>query len=459
MAERLLNGLLGVQVLASVVLTGVLLYRPPLVFPPPEPPRLEAPQHPQPPAMATDLFRPLAVWVHPGGGRYMALAGMDPLFPLTWKQMRQSLVRAIGRAGPGEAVTALELAQAAAQPLVGADLPAALPAFAWARLWEAEDTGMPPGREILPEGRAGPVDRVVFTLSPPGGIYLIGARATVRLPLPGPEREELAQRVQGLDPQAYPALRLLTAAAPADPPRVGDQPGGGERDEYSPWLLVPDGPTSAASPLVLPQLPDPASLLARFFPDVSVVRQIREQEGSLVYTDGRRGLRLFSHGALEYIESRGGSEGVPPELPNALQLAQEFMAVRGLWPAGATLTGFSRSGAEARLTFAIRGPLLPRMSVRPLLDLRLAGDRVVYLYRAPDFTTVAAAGNDRLEAPEAALQQIRAARGGRRLRVRSVLLAHRVNASGLQVLTPVWWVGLQGGEVYMVDARNGQVLW
>lgn len=459
MGERILNGLLAVQVMASVALTGVLMYRPPLAIQPADPLRVVAPPL-LAPATPPDLYLPRAVWVHPGGGRYVSVGPVEPLYQLAWKQMRLLLVRGIAHPGGWERATPLELAQAAAQPLVGADLPLALPAGELARLWEAvENPAALVSRAAQPEGREGPVDRVVLTLTPPGAIYLVGTRSIVRLSLSDPEREELAQLVRAIDPRSYPNARLLSVLH-SEPLSPGEDDPLGQiaRDEFAPWLLVPAGAVSAASPLILPQPPDPQVHLPRFFPDSSVVRQIQEQDGSVVYTDGRRGMRIYLHGALEYIESHGGAEGNGPDLAAALHLAQEFISARNLWPPGATLTSFSRFGQEAWLTFGVRGPLLPWVSVRPLLEVRVAGDRVVYLYRSPDYTTVASSGNDQLVTPEQALQQIKIAIGGRRLRVRSMHLAHRVEPSGLQVLVPVWHVLLQDGDIYMVDARSGRVL-
>lgn len=460
MREVLLNGLLALQVLASVILTGVLMYRPALAIQPADPPLAASLQPALAPETPPDLTLPRAVWVHQGGGRYLAAGPAEPLYQRAWRQMRPVLARLMARPLIAETPSPLELAQAATMPLLGADLPAALPAGDWARLWDAAGNGgfVGPGRGSPAAGREGLVDRVVFRLAPPGEVYLLGTRGAARLHLAEADRAELADLVRSVDPQAYPAMRLLAGPGADTAPFAPEERDSGGLTEFAPWILVPDGPVSAATTLLLPQRKEAQAYLHRFFPDVSVVRQIQEQDGSVAYTDGQRGMRLYANGALEYFEPREGTDPSGPDLFRALQVAQEFISARRLWPPGATLAAYARLGQEARLTFGVRGPALLWVSPRPPLEVRVAGNRVVYFYRGPDFEVRASAGNDRLITAEEALNQVKLAAAGRTLRVRSLFLAHRPEPAGLPVLIPVWVVGLQDGDMYVVDARLGRVL-
>ncbi len=463
MRELILNSLLAFQVLVSVVLTAVLMSRPPLAIQPADPPQVVAASPATPASQPPDPSLPRAVWFHQGGGRYAAINPDEALYQRTWLQMRAILSRSMGRSHLWQMAGPMELVQAAAQPLVGADFALALPPGEWARLWESADAGV--GgliRGPVYEGSEGPVERVVLTLTAPdASIYLLGARGTMRLPLLETDREELERTVRSMNPRAFPKLRLLSLSEPDD---VAPEPEKGHlssllADDVAPWVLIPADDVSAAFPLVRPQSPDPLPYLTRFFPDVSVVRQIQEQDGSVAYTDGRRGMRMNVYGALEYFEAPEFSGSVAaPDLLRAVQVARDFIFSRGLWSVDATLSGFGRLGQESRLTFGLRRPLLPWVSVRPVMEVRVVGERVVYFYRSPDYIPVASGGNEKLITPEEALHRLKATLAGRPMRVRTMYLAHQLGPGNLQALSLMWCVGMQDGDTYLVDARSGQVL-
>ena len=41
-------------------------------------------------------------------------------------------------------------------------------------------------------------------------------------------------------------------------------------------------------------------LASNFFTDFSVIRRIEERDGTIIYTDGQQGLRIYDNGAIEY---------------------------------------------------------------------------------------------------------------------------------------------------------------
>ncbi len=94
-------------------------------------------------------------------------------------------------------------------------------------------------------------------------------------------------------------------------------------------------------PLEPPKVPDlncqreemDVDQLARaFFVDFSVVRQVKQRDEGVFYTDGRKGLRVDSSGSIEYsapIEEQEGEALTPGE---AFRRGLEYVTVYGGWP-------------------------------------------------------------------------------------------------------------------------------
>ncbi len=66
-----------------------------------------------------------------------------------------------------------------------------------------------------------------------------------------------------------------------------------------------------------------------FFADLSLVRRIEEKDGAAIYTDGRKGLRVYIDGAIEYT-SAVTMEALPLN-EQSLRLAGEVVALYGGW--------------------------------------------------------------------------------------------------------------------------------
>lgn len=107
--------------------------------------------------------------------------------------------------------------------------------------------------------------------------------------------------------------------------------------------------------------PDLSLVVDSFFFDRSVVRTIEELDGAIICTDGRRGLRVYPTGVVEYTVGRGrgprdmGQAGAKaPErgvLFAALEAAGAFIGEHGGWPEGASLSSVAAYGVGWKMDF------------------------------------------------------------------------------------------------------------
>lgn len=488
--EACLDALLVVQVAASLVLSGLLAYR----FTP-ELPVTSRPQVvPVTPAQSVpraDLLQPVLIWAYTETGGYGGVTPGGPEYPVAWQRFREAIRLALATPERPAPVSSLELEAAEAQPAVGADLPLRLPAAELAGLWVRQEPAWLEGRLRPDLWPATPVDRLVIGLGEPGGLYLVGPAGALRLSLPQaarPGMEELAAGLTGPDKVPYRRLQPLAAGGDGPAGEGAPEPGqdgsgggpvGGDaaaaiRDpgapaplRVGPWVLVPDGRPGQSRPVPAVRwrpAGDPRGLLPLFFPDQTVVREVEELGGARIYTDGRRALRVYSTGALEYTESQPREPAAAgPGLPDAVAAVLEFAGSRSLWPAAGVLTGVEETRWRRRLFFGFYRDGLPVLGGRPLLEAIVAGGRVTYLYAAH---TLEIGDTDRvveLVPPEAA---VAAAHGSRHLAgearspavVHRVHLAWRLEPATLQRLVPVWVVTFREEGPVLVDAESGQVL-
>lgn len=87
-----------------------------------------------------------------------------------------------------------------------------------------------------------------------------------------------------------------------------------------------------------PEALDRELLLNTFFIDRHLVREIKEKDGSLIYTDGEQGLRLGS--GLEYWHPRPGQKGTVLTYTAALLKAGKEIGYHGGWPDNLYLESF-----------------------------------------------------------------------------------------------------------------------
>ncbi|RQD76715.1 MAG: hypothetical protein D5R97_03785 [Candidatus Syntrophonatronum acetioxidans] len=77
---------------------------------------------------------------------------------------------------------------------------------------------------------------------------------------------------------------------------------------------------------------DVDQLARAFFVDFSVVRQIKQRDEGVFYTDGRKGLRIDSQGSIEYSAPAGEQEGEAFTPGEAFRRGLEYVTVYGGWP-------------------------------------------------------------------------------------------------------------------------------
>ncbi len=100
----------------------------------------------------------------------------------------------------------------------------------------------------------------------------------------------------------------------------------GFTDSMSYDVLMPLDPKDITLPVIAPGLADGMdmnSLVSGFFDSGSMVRKIREMPGDTVYTDGRKGLKVYVDGRLEYTCSALSSARVDDV--TAVKIASDFV--------------------------------------------------------------------------------------------------------------------------------------
>ncbi|AEF18333.1 YycH family protein [Thermoanaerobacterium xylanolyticum LX-11] len=87
------------------------------------------------------------------------------------------------------------------------------------------------------------------------------------------------------------------------------------------------------------------------FVNISVVREIKENSGSYIYTDGVRGLRLYQNGLIEYFDTTTTSSKLTLGRVESLDKAVEFIKTLGIDEKNVYLTGVSGSGGDYSFAF------------------------------------------------------------------------------------------------------------
>lgn len=454
--DRFLDALLVLQVAASLVMSGFLAYRVT-----PELPFTNRPQVvaavPELPQEVPDTLRPPLIWAYRGEAGYAGVRPGELAYEISWQQIQDVLSRSLAMPALPRPVSSLELDAAVIQPAVGVDLPLRLRATELVDLWIARDPSLLQGRlqpEIWP---VLPVDRIVIGLGDPGGVYLLGPEGAFRLPLPFAARMEMERLAMGLTAPEKEAYRIL-------------RPGAGPAETgWGYWVLVPEGKEGRFQmPVLQVQWQEPRKpheLLPLFFPDQTVVREVEEPGGTRIYTDGRRALRVYSFGALEYTESQPGeADRNLPTPAQALRLAQEFVSARSLWLPGAVLTEMDQNRLRVRMVFMPYQNGLQTLASRPLLEMQVTGDRVTYLYAAQGFLSTTGGKQVTLISPEQAVEAAYAAREADLDRpgpgpvVYRVLPVYRLEPGTMQQLSPVWVIAFDDGSQVVVNGESGRVL-
>ena len=145
-------------------------------------------------------------------------------------------------------------------------------------------------------------------------------------------------------------LEDLNTTDPDDPARTGDAVGeagilnaeAGEREGddvlSEGWkIAVPGSIYVPATPvagevLLTREVVAEEELLRAFFLDPTMARRIKERDGAIYYTDGKRGLRIYAGGALEYTAPGQNVLNNRLSYSAALLQAAENLSLYGGWP-------------------------------------------------------------------------------------------------------------------------------
>lgn len=433
--EHFLNGTLVVLVASSVALSSRVWF--PHATPSP-PAAKEALVQTPPPALdrrMPDVFRPERIIVERKDGQVAILPIGPGPYSAMWRLTRELLLEVRPSTGP---LTSLDDETVPAEvERVTLALPGILKMGEWADRWGWSTSGQ--------LNLAVRVDRVVFHFGKSVMVSLGAAGATYWFgPVPDADAKRLQDAIKNLPPAAFTKRHAF------------DQKN--LNVVILPGVAVPEVKEVPVA-VARTRRPDVTAEEARFFPDLSVVRQIDERDATSL-TDGQRLVRVTAVGALEYRTAE--SAGQPPDLARALATAQDWVGTHGGWPQELLFVHYLQLPGKTRLYFELRstGPF-PVESAGGGLQVDMAADRVTEFQRYPDLVeTQFTQRKMAIISPEAALQY---AAGETTLflfeSVRDIHLAYmlRQRLQPLEadwVLEPSWVVHVGDARVYVPAAQN-----
>jgi len=359
----LLNGALAVLVVLSTYLSAQVWFPSDQI----QPPGFSEAQVETPPPDLNrgmpEIYRPEHLIITRGDGQTALLTSGSSSYLEVWR-WTQFVLSYAHPALPGGVnnATPTRAEDASSITLI---LPIVMRVSDWAERWGWQSAG-------LPFSLLG-VDRVIIQLGSEAGIYLQdvnGKRHGLSL-LFDSERIELADMIDRMDSYLFYPDRKLDL-----------------KDQYvtiHPGLLVQDVALVSRARVQVRKPVDSTERL-RFFPDISVVRQIEERDAR-IFTDGQRLLRLTNSGLLEYRTA--DVPGVAPDFPRALQSAREWIGSHGGWPTDLVLGWFAQELGKARLQFDYRlsGPI-PVETADGAIRIDMNADRVIQFRRYPDIVEI-----------------------------------------------------------------------
>lgn len=101
-------------------------------------------------------------------------------------------------------------------------------------------------------------------------------------------------------------------------------------------IFVPPEPSAAELLLISEELPE-KELISAFFLDPAMARRIEERDGAIYFTDGKKGVRLYANGTLEFTAPSLEVFNSRISYSVALLDASENQSLYGGWPPGAFL--------------------------------------------------------------------------------------------------------------------------
>lgn len=145
-------------------------------------------------------------------------------------------------------------------------------------------------------------------------------------------------RLAGLHDRFIPGAEQLCDRLPAGELRLSRK----DTVKLAAPLYVPVGILTMDRLRLKPEQLDRELLLKTFFIKRHLVREIKEKDGGLVYTDGEQGLRLGN--GLDYLYPRPEQSTAGLSYTAALLTAGKLIGYHGGWPGDLRLTVLSRGG-------------------------------------------------------------------------------------------------------------------
>lgn len=358
--DILLNTLLAILVVTSILLSAKAWY------PDKTPAQFLTPSiQPQPPAterQMPDILRPEMLLLRKPGNAVAPVHTGSLAYTRIWPQLRVVLESIEGSGGAFTVDRVPERLEEA--EWIELKLPTAIMLSEWANHWQWNNPDLRNGSMRI--------DRLTFYLGQPGAIYLTGpVGLTLYLDdLTEEHRHTLLLAMESLDPTLFVQHRPVdTTDLPA-------------RLNHNLLVSTLDRMPIAHLRVVPPSEHDEE---VRYFPDLSVVRQIDDQEARSL-TDGQRLLRFTNTGLLEYRTADPSNRSNSPDLDRALDLAREWVAARGGWPQEIVLRRYTQQPGRAKLEFDYRsGGPFPVESAGPAVQVHVSAQRVVFFSRYPTF--------------------------------------------------------------------------
>ncbi|HZK25541.1 MAG TPA: hypothetical protein VFC74_09195 [Oscillospiraceae bacterium] len=211
-------------------------------------------------------------------------------------------------------------------------------------------------------------------------------------------------------------------------------------------------------------------LLGSFFVNLALVRRIEEGDGAVIYTDGQKGLRIFSHGELEFNAPENIPGANPQSLVDTLQQGAQYLQLMGGWPdhlylQKAQLTAQSIKWEQRytqELIFQSVQKGVPLLGTNPTLRLYFSDRGVIYYHRQIYLLGSPVGTPSPLVKPHQAVAAVAAALGTaveeQRLVAVSPVLYFGSKATRQSLARPVWQVQLQDEQTAVVDGFTGEFI-
>lgn len=374
------------------------------------------------------LMTPRQIVAHLGRDAHVLLLPGTALYDQAWSAARQVLghVETAGDVSP----SAEELETFHREQGLELTFEAAAPLGDWLWVWRgaAGIQMWPPTRHIL---------------------LVLGRSPQVLLQVDGENRWARAPLTAGAD-GVLEALRQVASAPPSPavalPAKVGVF-------DVAPGLFVPAEGLPVTEAHLIPDPLKPDVLARSLFPDMSVVRRIKERDGADIYTDGAKWLRVYASGQSEYSAPASDSSGTVG-LSEALGTVIEFVTLHGGWLLGSTLTEAGQEGGQYRIGFGLRFNGLPLVQSERPLQLTVTRHGVIAYRRG----LMAPQGPPSPPSPAIsavhALEVLSAGKPSTQGTVVDMYLGY-VRAPG-NALKPAWVVDLATGQRLAVNAVTGK---